>query len=268
MTNLPPESICESLNDSVCAITMTEDGEVLSSGSGFAISPEGQVVTAAHVVTGRLPIREEDINADGTVMTCQFHSTPPIAYEAKLFGIQLRSNAFRENLLVDLAILEPLQGQKSETFKPLPRKRIGPKLGQTVYMAGFSEEVELPFKIEALLDPDTPGAGRFLHHVDRGYQAVMGKPMCKRAMVGNVLEFSATSGSRVIKGDVFYMDQAMHQGASGGPVVDESGVVVGVVTHRAVTKVYREAERIEVPSGSALAISIEALDTYVRTLDN
>lgn len=260
MDKLSSERICQLLTDSVCAITVVEDGEVISHGTGFVISHEGQIVTAAHVVTGRVPIRSEDINAAGTSMTCQFRDSPPIEYEAKICGIQLKVEGFRENVLIDLAILEPRTPPEYE-FKPLARKREGPHLGQQLYMAGFSDEVELPFKLDALLNPSKPGAAQFLHHVERGYQAVMGQLMCKGAMVGNNLRFFATAGTRKIEGNVFYLDKAMHSGASGGPVVDEGGAVVGVITHRAVTSVYREVERIEIPSGSALAVSLEPLNT-------
>lgn len=259
MEKLSSENICELLSDAVCVVTVTEDSEVLSQGSGFVISEEGQVVTAAHVITGRLPIKSEDIDADGTLLTCQFRDTPPIEYKVRLCGIQLRVKGFKENVLIDLAIMEPCVLPETP-FKPLARRRDGPKLGQNLYMAGFSDEVELPFKLDTLLDPAQPSAAQFLYHVRRGYQAVMQQLMCKSAMVGNNLEIFATAGSQEINGNVFYLDKAMHKGASGGPVVDESGAVVGVITHRAVTSAYRDVERIEVPSGSALAVSLEPLN--------
>ena len=60
--------------------------------------------------------------------------------------------------------------------------------------------------------------------------------------------------------DIFYLDNAMHSGASGGPVINKSGDAVGIITQRAVTSAsQKEAPSLSIPSGSTVAISIQPL---------
>ncbi|EHK9578220.1 hypothetical protein HJA67_004631 [Vibrio parahaemolyticus] len=58
-----------------------------------------------------------------------------------------------------------------------------------------------------------------------------------------------------------HLDNGMHSGASGGPVVNMSGDVVGIITQqRAVTKASQsEVPSLVVPSGSTVAISLKPL---------
>src|SRR5690625_1128234 len=67
--------------------------------------------------------------------------------------------------------------------------------------------------------------------------------------------------------ELYYIDNVMHSGASGGPVSNKSGKVVGVITKRAVTSVsYPDLEypNKEVPSGSALAVTPSTIINYLN----
>ena len=41
-------------------VTVFEGDEVISEGTCFSFTDTGEVITAAHVVTGRMPIKKED----------------------------------------------------------------------------------------------------------------------------------------------------------------------------------------------------------------
>ena len=45
--------------------------ELISSGSAFCINQAGYLITAAHVVTGRLPIRKEDVEDPNIIIVAK-----------------------------------------------------------------------------------------------------------------------------------------------------------------------------------------------------
>lgn len=68
---------------------------------------------------------------------------------------------------------------------------------------------------------------------------------------------------------VFYLDNVMHQGGSGGPVVDTDGILLGIVSKRAVIELTEEdAVRGKISSGSGMAVTAEAILQYARMQDN
>jgi len=82
--------------------------------------------------------------------------------------------------------------------------------------------------------------------------------------VGNIRRIFADDNSQNIKieTDVFYIDNGMHSGASGGPIVNEEGVALGVLTQRAITSAHQSNNsELKVPSGSSIGISLQILKT-------
>lgn len=58
--------VLQRIADACCYITVFVDEEKVSDGTGFAYTATGEVLTAAHVVTGRWPIRRA--SKTGTVV--------------------------------------------------------------------------------------------------------------------------------------------------------------------------------------------------------
>ena len=54
--------ICKKLKETTRQIIIHDDEEIISKGSGVIINSKGGILTAAHVVTTRLPVRKEDDN--------------------------------------------------------------------------------------------------------------------------------------------------------------------------------------------------------------
>jgi hypothetical protein len=244
-----------------CYITVFVGDELLSEGTGFAFTETGEVLTAAHVVTGRWPIRHEDHEDPEQVIYCKFPNLPLAEYRVVFCSVELRVPSFSGPVQIDLALLVPKKPFPS-SIPYLPARVVTPRLGQRVLMAGFSEEVELPFNVDRILERDFPGAKEFREAMRTGYMADMTGPLVKSGMVGNVVRVFAENsqqGER-IECDVMYIDNSMHSGASGGPVLNEDGDAIGVVSQRAVTRVDVGDEKVNVPSGCTVALSLAPLN--------
>ena len=83
----------------------------------------------------------------------------------------------------------------------------------------------------------------------------------KSGMIGNVFGFYAsTSGNNVenkieeISGDIFYIDNVMHEGSSGGPIITKDGKVIGIISKKAMVKNTSENDD-GVPAGTTIGIS-------------
>lgn len=244
-----------------CYITVFLRDERISEGTGFSYTATGEVLTAAHVVTGRWPIRKEDYQDPEQRIFCKFPGLPPAEYKVFFCCLEIDVPVFTQLVQIDLALLIP----KDELKQPVPHipSRVEPPaLGESVFMAGYSEEVRLPFEVDKLLLDDFVGVGAFRDAMQKGYMADMMGAMFKRGVVGNIRRVSASNSKA---GDelvcyVMYIDNGMHPGASGGPIFNRSGEAVGLVSQRAITRVDAGREAmLGVPSGSTLGISLAPL---------
>jgi hypothetical protein len=254
------EELYSRISAACCYITVFLDNEKISEGSGFAFTPNGQVITAAHVVTGRFPIQLKDYTDPSQRIYCKFPGLPIAEYVVCLCGMTINVPGFRAPVQFDLAVLSPKQPHPTDVqWIPVPAE--SPRLGQRVFLAGYSEELRVPFDADRLLLPETDGAAAFKAAMDGGYMADMTGPLIKQGHVGNLRRIvTEIVGAGTLECDVMYIDNAMHQGASGGPVFNEQGEAVGVVSQRAVTSVeYGTDGRANVPSGCTVAISLTPL---------
>lgn len=245
-------------------VTVFEGDEIISEGTCFSFTDTGEVITAAHVVTGRMPIKEEDYRHPQQKIFIKFSELPLVEYAVSFcsFGIQVPS--FKEIIQLDIAALRPKEEQTFK-FPFLPASINSVNLGQRVFIAGYSDELNIPFSIEKIIDPESFGADKFIKAIrDEGYLADMTGPIIKQGYVGNIRRIFANDSSQNIKieTDVFYIDNGMHSGASGGPIVNEEGVAVGVLTQRAITPAHQSGDsELKVPSGSSIGISLQILKT-------
>jgi S1-C subfamily serine protease len=82
--------------------------------------------------------------------------------------------------------------------------------------------------------------------------------MIKRGVVGNVLRMQTSEAATNIslECDVFYIDNGIHSGASGGPIVNRRGQAIGVIVQRAVTSAAQSSDpNLAVPSGATVGLS-------------
>lgn len=248
--------ICQALQAATCSIKVFLHGEEISHGSGFSFLPSGEVITAAHVVTGRVPLREADFEEPGVEILCKFSGYTARKYKVAIRGFQIQVPGFINPVDIDFSMLVPIAPIKHQ-HPFLTAVVNAPKLGSTVYAAGFSDEIELPFGLGRNITAGTAGSRDFFSAMRLGYEADMLQLMCKKAMVGNSRRFSFSNTNIEITGELYYLDNGMHSGASGGPVVNTKGEAVGLITQRAVTSLGEgDSPKLRVPSGSTLVLSL------------
>jgi hypothetical protein len=255
------QELCQRIKQSCYSIKVYLDEQPLSDGTAFAFLPSGELLTAGHVITGRFPIRREDVRDPSVKIFGQAPSSALREYSIGFCGITIQSVGFVHPLQVDIGVLVPTEKlQTPVPYLPTKANHI-PELGEQVLIAGFSEEIKLPFNFDRSIDRQAVGAADFLRAMRLGYEAQMGSLMIKSGIVGNVRSFEASSSETTesVAGDIFYIDNSLHFGASGGPVVTASGDVIGIVSERAVTDASNADQILKVPSGSALAISTRVL---------
>lgn len=249
------------ISKSVGLLTVFLDDEKISQGSCFCTDASGAILTAAHVVTGRTPINQEDLKDPGLKYLVKFPNTPLLEYTVKLCAMTIEVEAFSKPIQIDIALLFPKKNYEIK-YPAIPTSVIPPRHGEEVFLAGYSDELEIPFSVERIIDKKGQGAPEFLEAMGKGYMADMTGPMIKRAVIGNhrVMNASNSNLNMNLSCDIFYLDNAMHSGASGGPMINKSGDAVGIITQRAVTSAsQRDVPSLSVPSGSTVAISLQPL---------
>lgn len=207
-----------------CYVTVMLGEEVISEGTGFSYTEAGEVLTAAHVVTGTWPVRHDDYKDPDQRIYCKFPNLLVAEYRVLFCSIELHVAAFTSPVQVDLAVLLP-KAPFPQPVPFIPARAVGPKVGERVFMAGYSEEIELPFEMDRRLERDYPGAAEFRAAMRLGYMADMTGPLFKSGIVGNVRRIFAenyTQGDRV-ECDVMYIDNSMHPGASGARSLMNTG---------------------------------------------
>jgi CBS domain-containing protein len=260
-------ALSSQLEQTTYAIECFDREENFSSGSGVAINNRGDILTAAHVISGKLPIKEKDVKDPNLSIIARTKIGPFRRYYPLIGGITMSNEYLKEPLTVDVAVLRPFEGLSDG-----PYLRIAdyiPPVGTEVLMAGFPDELELPFTLDRSIDMSHPTLRDQRDHLLRTLKIVRRLLMIKSGMIGNQLLFAMRDPSIEIKGAVFYVDNVMHSGSSGGPVVTTDGQIVGVISKRAVTDASSEKlTELAVPSGSAVAVTANFLLTLgIRTGD-
>jgi len=259
-------SLYNKVSPSCCYITVFVGDELISEGTGFAYCPAAEVLTAAHVVTGRWPIRRADHQDPNQRIFCKFPGIPVLEYRVFFCCIEIEVPGFLQRAQIDMALLAPkLPPPQSIPF--LQALANPPSLGEKVFMAGYSEELQLPFQVDKLLPRDMNGVSDFIAAMKTGYMADMTGPMIKQGHVGNIRRVIAedTQLGHKVECDFMYIDNSMHPGASGGPVFNEAGDAVGIISQRATTSVEAgESGKVYVPAGSTVAISLAPLEYVIH----
>lgn len=243
------------IRSALAHLVVFEDGEPISIGTGFAFTGGGDILTAAHVVAGGWPVKDGEVTQANRTIVAFFvgQECPPQMYRPLVCPFEVRCNGMKP-MQLDLAILVPIE-RAAQPIGHLTASVEPPKLGDEMYFAGYSDEVEFPFMADRHILPTTEGLDTLQRALCTGVKERAAGPIVKRGTVGNVVVAEARSDAFVMRQSAFYLDNQIHSGASGGPIVATDGTVRGVISKRAVTK----SGDAVVPAGSTLGIGLEPL---------
>jgi hypothetical protein len=242
--------LCEKLKLGTYVINVLQDGHLLSSGSGVSINERGDLLTAAHVISQTLP--PDQLELQKLTVQARYEGGGFQDYAVICCGISIAIEHLQSPILVDLALLKNNTPAVDRQYFPI--SQIPPKHGTSILMAGYSDEIDPPFAFNKNLNfahPDFQGQKEL---VQGALNLWMRFSMIKSGMVGRTYSFDINN--RTLTGYTMYIDNGMHSGASGGPVIDDQGHLVGIITQRAITSFStRETPGLKVPSGSTIALS-------------
>jgi len=230
--------------------------ERICSGSAVAFNNRGFLLTAAHVVV-RLDYIQEDFEDPDTVVLVKSKFTAFQEYKIALCAPRVSLDTYiQKPLVIDLAVLIPVKQSTDIPYLEIRDNDLS--IGEEVLMAGYPDEMELPFSFDRHLNY------RNIEIKQQGISIEIARRllMVKRGMIGHrsAFNFSDSNSETNISGEIIYIDNVMHSGASGGPVVTEDGKLSGIISQRAITDIsYEDSPNLSVPSASCVAITPRAI---------
>lgn len=248
-------ALAQKVSKAVYAVSSGEYGT--NQGSGVSVNPRGDLLTAAHVISKRASEAREHI--ENIRVRDEHTKTSTTGYEVVIPGLDVYMKLFSSPILLDIGYIRP----KQPAGKPVPfLEMIGSEIevGTQVLMAGFPEDIGLPLDFIRALDKDSPVVKEKIEEVLESDRRLM----LKSAMVGNVESFRFDANERSISGQIFAMDNYMSKGASGGPVVNSLGQIIGIIVEGSeITSSVEGDTEIDfpVPSGITFAISSNTIIT-------
>ncbi len=268
------EALCKNLLAATYAVEVYENQEDLNSlqnysaGSAVCINENGDLLTAAHVILGNSNRMHTAKLTGQEIIIARTQNTPWGRYAVSLCGISIEmKNVFRNPLYLDLAYLKPFTSVSKRQYFPV---KFGPSsLGEKILMAGFPKEADSPFGFHRHLDLSNPAYSKPEHQTPRKLKDMKCRLLIKSGIIGvsDDASFNIMNSSDPFLATCYYVDNAMHDGASGGPVINLQGELVATITMRALTTVSHlelEDPNIDIPSGATIAISSYSILNYIK----
>lgn len=272
------ENLCKTLLAATYAVEVYENQEELkslqnySAGSAVCINENGDLLTAAHVILGNSNRMYSAKLTGQEIVIARTQNTAWERYVVSLCGISIEmKNVFRTPLYLDLAYLKPLSAVSKRQYVPV--KPDPSPLGSRVLLAGFPKEADSPFGFHRHLDFSNPAYSKPEHQTPRKLKDMKCRLLIKSGIIGvsDDASFNVMNSSEKFLATCYYVDNGMHDGASGGPVINHQGELVATITMRALTTVSHlelKEPNIDIPSGSTIAISSYSILNYLEKWAN
>lgn len=257
--------ICEKIKKCIRHVNLVDERSgkriVVSSGTGSVIRDDGLILTAAHVLMedcerpylGRILISHPEV---GEV---EYESLFPTALK-----LNIEPAEYIKPIVIDLMLIKPITPlSKSIDFLSLSTN-LG-DLGDDVVLAGYPDDTDLPFKFLDNINYTNPSLGMSLGDIE-AMRNVFRLPLMKRAMIGLVSEIILNdlkpdiTGTKIpesinLHGAIYWLDNHLTYGGSGGPIVNKDGDLIGVITEKSFTADKEKGVPKSVPSGTGMAYS-------------
>lgn len=263
--------LSKKLDETTYRIRAFENSDLFSEGSAFCFSESGTLITAAHVVDGGKPFEISKFDELNLKIEAHTKNGPIIQYKPIICGITFDwpNGLLKDKTIIDLAILHPVEQINNIPFLEIEDDH--QPVGTDILMAGFPDELEFPLKIDENTDINHLKKFQSEKDIESSLSRLKGMLIMKKSgMIGFgddlIIDPNLGDGFK-LKIGVYYIDNGMHSGASGGPVINGNGKVLGVISKRAVTRVsYPDLENPskDVPSGSTLAITPKTIIDFIK----
>ncbi|MDP1786066.1 serine protease [Nitrosomonas sp.] len=259
------DEVCHKLKDVTYIINIYQGNELVSQGTGVCINERGDLLTAAHVLSGSLPVKTEDIK--NLIILAKKEGGEFKSYSIVVCGLSISVSQLKSPVTFDLAVLRNSVEQVGIDYLEVCKKPL--RMGEDILMVGYSDEVSLPFAFEENIDYKKAEFQGLQEVFKNALQSNMRFSMFKSGMVGRCYNVTFTDPKiGDITGFTFYIDNVMHSGSSGGPVVNTECKLVGIITQRAITPFSTEnSPGMQVPSGSTIAVSAYSVLDYLEAVN-
>lgn len=252
--------ICRNLKDVlVKIISLDTDGRVVSQGTGVFIDEAGLILTANHV------IKKSPLASQRRLIAIRFRGGPPLPLDVKFENLELiiPEQDSLKPLQLDLAIVASLS---AGTYPFVELEDDIPTEGTDVIMAGFPEDLKPPLNFSDAINFDKPELKANEQKFREFTFSRITWLMFKQGIVGGVFPIHIRKtrfhilDSEVtlsIEAAEYWIDNSSARSASGGPVVNMSGKLIGIITETTETNASDLTGSLSfaVPSGSTRALS-------------
>jgi hypothetical protein len=253
------KDIIKATIDSIVPISLVYKGEQISYGSGTVCNQNGKILTACHVID-QIGDLEKDLN--NVRLEVKLKDYGVRLYKPLLIGITLSVPNLIDGILIDVAIIEPLEPVKTKEYLTPKLDFVPIEFGESMLLAGFSEETPFIFNLDEIIRNKIPLDNRSQFNLNLGF---MKQPTFKSGILSHKAGLHVT-GNMTMQSEVYHIDNGMHSGASGGPIINSQGEFVGIITHRAMIpiKILVEKNLMQMfaPSGNTFGIGTSALKCY------
>jgi CBS domain-containing protein len=253
------KEIIKSNFDSIVPISLIYKGELISYGTGTVCTENGKILTACHVIE---QIKDFENDLQNLELLTRIKDYGVINYKPLLAGITMSIPNVANDILIDIAILEPLQIIKTKNFMT-PELDYNPlDYGESMLMAGFSEETPFVFDFDKILGKKIPSDKINQYKINLGF---MKPPTFKAGILSHKANLFLRGNMNIVS-EIYHIDNGMHSGSSGGPIINSQGKFVGIITHRSVIKIKVLVEKnllkMDTPSGNTFGIGTSAVKCY------
>lgn len=268
--------ICQKLKTLLRKVIVVNGDVVTSAGSGIVINEDGSILTARHVISdndGRAYLGKIKVSGLNTGGLQEYYSPLPLNLSFDMGVLNLINS-----INLDLIILKPVKPQSDIECIVLSDDRYD--VGDDVIMAGFPDDIDEPFHFMDNLNVDNPDIATLLMDYNSKYQFIFKQQMFKHSIIGNrqsivfpkvLLErLDGWKGPKEvsINGAIYWTDNHLTYGGSGGPLVNDNCELVGIMTEKAFTRlILDEPSNILIPSGTGMALSHNLLSWMLPHLN-